>query len=358
MKQSLGRRIAALRKKKGLTQERLAEAVGVSAAAVSKWETEASQPDISLLCPLARALSTSVDKLLSFEEELPPKEMIDRVNVIGEMARKGELAEAEAALDKLLHTYPSSVALKFNAAGVMSVFQMFCPTAEKEKLEEWRKRQRRLLEEVRASGNPAYSQSAISQLAGFAVLDGKLEEAEALLKELPEISVDGTMEWAQLYKKKGEPHKALEVVQKRLYSLLRQAQNCMSLMMIDPDMIPDVHRQLEIGKVYRQMEELFRLGGGITEGFFVGLYGKLGLEEEERKSVIKMIYDAMGTFDVPNPTLFAPNVTIKEGENKVSKVLKQMLLKGLQEEESYEKYREDPEFLKALALLQKDVEEG
>ena len=60
----MGSRIAALRKQKGMTQERLAEAVGVSAPAVSKWETENSYPDIALLCPLARALGTDVNGLL------------------------------------------------------------------------------------------------------------------------------------------------------------------------------------------------------------------------------------------------------------------------------------------------------
>lgn len=70
MEKTLGARIASLRRKKSMTQEALARAVGVSAPAVSKWETDASCPDIALLCPLARALGTNVDTLLAFEEEL------------------------------------------------------------------------------------------------------------------------------------------------------------------------------------------------------------------------------------------------------------------------------------------------
>lgn len=52
----LGAKLAALRKARGMTQEQLADQLGVSAPAVSKWETDSSYPDITLLCPLARAL--------------------------------------------------------------------------------------------------------------------------------------------------------------------------------------------------------------------------------------------------------------------------------------------------------------
>ena len=51
----IGGSIASLRKARGLTQEQLAQQLGVSAPAVSKWETDSSYPDITLLCPLARA---------------------------------------------------------------------------------------------------------------------------------------------------------------------------------------------------------------------------------------------------------------------------------------------------------------
>lgn len=66
---TLGQRIAALRRQKELTQEALAEGLGVSAQAVSKWENDVSCPDIMLLLQLARALDTTVDALLSGEPE-------------------------------------------------------------------------------------------------------------------------------------------------------------------------------------------------------------------------------------------------------------------------------------------------
>ena len=52
--------IKTLREKKGLTQTELADILGVSSKAVSKWETAKGLPDISLIEPLANALSVSV----------------------------------------------------------------------------------------------------------------------------------------------------------------------------------------------------------------------------------------------------------------------------------------------------------
>jgi transcriptional regulator with XRE-family HTH domain len=60
-----GQRIAALRKNKGLTQEKLAEVLNVTGQAVSKWEKGNTLPDVSLLPALARVLGTSIDLLLN-----------------------------------------------------------------------------------------------------------------------------------------------------------------------------------------------------------------------------------------------------------------------------------------------------
>ncbi len=77
MNESIGNRISKYRKEKGLTQEELATKLGVSSQAVSKWENDASCPDISLLPQLCRTLGISSDELLtgnSNEVKLVPVE--------------------------------------------------------------------------------------------------------------------------------------------------------------------------------------------------------------------------------------------------------------------------------------------
>ena len=60
-----GQTIKNLREKKGFTQAELAEKLGVSSKAVSKWETAKGLPDISLIEPLANVLSVSVMELMT-----------------------------------------------------------------------------------------------------------------------------------------------------------------------------------------------------------------------------------------------------------------------------------------------------
>ncbi len=62
---NIGEKISFNRKSKGMTQEELAEKLGVSGQAVSKWENNLACPDIQLLVPLSKIFSITCDELLS-----------------------------------------------------------------------------------------------------------------------------------------------------------------------------------------------------------------------------------------------------------------------------------------------------
>ena len=65
MIKNFGSKLSELRKRKGYTQEELAEILGVSAQAVSKWENDLSYPDITLLPEIAQLFNVSLDELLN-----------------------------------------------------------------------------------------------------------------------------------------------------------------------------------------------------------------------------------------------------------------------------------------------------
>ncbi len=69
MKKTLGMMIAELRKEKGMTQLELAEKMGVTDKAVSKWERDLSCPDINSLPNLAEILGVTVDELMQIKRE-------------------------------------------------------------------------------------------------------------------------------------------------------------------------------------------------------------------------------------------------------------------------------------------------
>lgn len=71
---SIGQNIKKYRKEKGYTQRDLADLIGVSVQAISKWETDTGAPDISQVVPLASALDISTDALFDYEHYTKPED--------------------------------------------------------------------------------------------------------------------------------------------------------------------------------------------------------------------------------------------------------------------------------------------
>lgn len=76
METTMGNRIGMLRRQKGMKQEELAEKLGVTPQAVSKWENDQTCPDIGLLPKLARILGVSVDELLTGKTAEPEVKLL------------------------------------------------------------------------------------------------------------------------------------------------------------------------------------------------------------------------------------------------------------------------------------------
>ena len=106
MNMMLAENIRALRKERSLTQEQLAEALGVTAGAVYKWEAKLSIPELELIVEMANFFDTSVDTLLGYE--MKDNRLDVTVKRLQEYRRQKDLAglaEAEKALKKYPHSF-------------------------------------------------------------------------------------------------------------------------------------------------------------------------------------------------------------------------------------------------------------
>lgn len=88
-KQTFGAMLAALRKEKGMTQLELADQMGVTDKAVSKWERDLSFPDVSSLPRLAEILGVSVEELMQGKAEKTSPTFGEKVGGIVDLALKG-----------------------------------------------------------------------------------------------------------------------------------------------------------------------------------------------------------------------------------------------------------------------------
>lgn len=91
-KKTLGMMIASLRKENGMTQLELAEKMGVTDKAVSKWERDLSCPDVNTIPRLAELFGISVDELMQVKAEAAGKERKDVTPLVNLILRALALA--------------------------------------------------------------------------------------------------------------------------------------------------------------------------------------------------------------------------------------------------------------------------
>lgn len=353
----IGAKIIELRKRKGMTQEQLAAALGVSAPAVSKWETDSSYPDITLLCPLARALDTDVDSLLAFEEDLPEEKLGQyMVEIIG-MVREGRIYEAEEKLNVLLHSYPSNIPLKFSATAALSFFEMSAPEAGEEDKGRWMKQKKELAWAVYRDGSPAYYLPSVSMLVSLSLAENELEKAEGLLKETLTNTSDFTALWVQLYLKKGERDKALETVQRQLYKLVSDMRTCLMSMM-EEELALDTERVIGICDILRKLDEIFQVGGGMGAGLFAEVYLRAGKTEEALSYLEQLAGQVTKQMEPPNPLLFAPAIAPEQPQLNWSKEMRLTILHGLEKDACFEPLRGEERFQRLTRLIADSVQQG
>lgn len=91
---SIGSTIKKLRRERNMTQEQLAECLGITANAVSQWECDRTAPDISQLPMLARILQVTTDRLLGIDFSKDEEE-IERIGAESfDFYRKGQRTKA------------------------------------------------------------------------------------------------------------------------------------------------------------------------------------------------------------------------------------------------------------------------
>ncbi len=117
---NLGNKLKELRKKRDLTQEQMAEFFGVSSQAVSKWETNASYPDISLLPIIANFFAVTVDELLGIETELVTKKTEEIRKTAAELNKSGKYAEAISLTRTALVQYPGNEGIMYELAWALT----------------------------------------------------------------------------------------------------------------------------------------------------------------------------------------------------------------------------------------------
>ena len=171
---NIGNKIRELRKQRGITQEQLAESIGISFQAVSKWENNIALPDIALVPVLASYFGVSMDELFDFNL----KEIEHAVRIITEKAyqyRESNPAESRRILEEGLKKYPENDILLNNLIYVLDYSV---------KPDETIAIASKLIEKTNQND---VKYDALRFLAYAYKAKGDLESAEAAIEQIPEI---------------------------------------------------------------------------------------------------------------------------------------------------------------------------
>lgn len=323
----LGNKITELRKKKGITQEKLANMLGVSTPAVSKWETGTSYPDITILSPLARALGTDLDGLLGFEEFIS-EERIASISeeIIFAFQTKGNPA-AEDLMMAYLWQYPNSIPLKQQAVALITIFELQDMNASEEKRTEWDDKKYSLLQEIVLSENAEYKYEALSSLAAMELQRGNIDKAEEFLSCFPEKISEITGLKVELYMKQNRKDLAANLLQKELFSVLNKSYIYL-ITILEKDIF-ERERMSCFADTLVKIDEILHgdaLESGIVLAKRFAKEGKTSQAKEALQGYLKCHEECITG---SNDLLFAPAIKSTGDSSVSSEMMKQMMMAAI-----------------------------
>ncbi|WP_417802410.1 helix-turn-helix domain-containing protein, partial [Thermophilibacter provencensis] len=220
---NIGSTIARERRRRGVTQEGLAAHLGVSKAAVSKWELGQSLPDVSLLPRIAAYFSLTLDELFGWRDELTEAEsaaLYAEVYALGEK----DLSAARERLRAIAAEHYSDASLLLMLASLLTVWAdgmatPFAPAGERDGVPDaggLADEALALLDRVlEVTTDPSALFLAQQQKATTLFQAGRHEEAAELLEPLVrrQDASAPTMLLASVYRRLGRDDEALDLLQ-------------------------------------------------------------------------------------------------------------------------------------------------
>lgn len=136
MKINVAKNLKRLRKERNITQEKLAEFIGVSFQAVSKWERDEGYPDITLLPVLANFFGVTTDELIGMNE-IKDKKKLDKILQIWEENRTaGNIQKCIDICREGLKSFPNDFRLMMNLSDSLGFLEEIDQETRKKNLEE------------------------------------------------------------------------------------------------------------------------------------------------------------------------------------------------------------------------------
>lgn len=212
---NIGETIRKYRKDRNLTQEEMANRLGVTAPAVNKWENGVSYPDITLLAPIARLLDISPDILLSFQKELTGEEIETVVKEVERACKNRSCEEVFQMIRGYLQEYPNQDALTWQLCVMLDGNRLFRSEEDGEDYDAFLVE---CYERVLKSREEHLRAAAAESLYNLYVRKEQYEKAEDCLQYFSAQNPERKRKQALLYSKTGRVREAYQKYEELLFS--------------------------------------------------------------------------------------------------------------------------------------------
>lgn len=360
MELCIGNTIVAARRAKGLTQEALAAQVGVSAAAVSKWKTAASYPDITLLPPLARALGLTVDALLDFHPAPSDEELRAISGRLRAVFDEQGFAAGQQAAEAVLREYPCCGQLKVIVGGLYFHFlsAALSHADDPEQTGENLIARCLTLFEQGEAESEAENEKLGARLLRINTLTmlGRYGEAEALIDTLPDRQpVDTDVLRINLHLAQDRLDEAAQLSRKQLLAHVHEVLSALMMLTTAARRQKDFAAAHRYWDAYRAMDGLFFLdrSNGLQLGILLAQdEGDTGraLDLFEQYIDARLSY----TLDYRENPFFAGVQTHVPTANELA-ATHRLTVRAIREDAAYDPIRGEPRFRAALARLEAAV---
>ncbi len=326
----IGEVIRKYRKEKNLTQEEMAQALGVTAPAVNKWENGNSLPDIMLLAPVARLLDITPDTLLCFKEALTDEEIKRYVRELEERLKQGSYEQAFQWARQKLQQYPNCEALYLNMAVVLQGWILMKEVPDEtygEEIESWY---------IRAldSGDEEVRYRAADSLFNLYLLREEYDKAEKYLSFFSFQNPEKKRKQAQLYARKGQRQEAYRAYEELLFSEYQMIN--MELHGIFMLAMEEGDRQKAHDIVDRQeaLARLFEMGE-YNENMWRLELATAEQDEESVVSIMEKLLESCRTLGQYSNAALYGHMSFGEMQGDFYMQLRENLLKCFQDESTY-----------------------
>ncbi|SHI58358.1 DNA-binding transcriptional regulator, XRE-family HTH domain [Clostridium cavendishii DSM 21758] len=213
---SIGFNILVKRKEKGITQEELADFIGVSKSAVSKWESNQSYPDITLLPIIATYFDISVDELIGYHPQLTKEKIKSLYLRLSDDFSKKSFDEVYDECMDYAKKYYSCFRLQFNIA--LLLINHVNLVGDKERTNEIYKEAEDIFERIiKNSKDSSLCRQATYLKATCLLMTNRVGEAIINLESITELSLNPEILLANAYEMKGDTNKAVKISQEYIY---------------------------------------------------------------------------------------------------------------------------------------------